>query len=253
MGESTNNLVPTGIGQLDELLHGGFPKGRCILVTGGCGTGKSIFGVQFLIEGITKYGENGILITTEESPSAVAADMKGFGWDLRELEKEGKLGIIDIATPKSRVPYAGKDEVARLINMNTLLLALSQLQKTTGAKRAVLDSVPGLELVIEEAGAIRHAIHRLIATLKELGCTTLLISEGRGKGQISRYDVEEFISDGVIFLEQIRHSGKFERGLTIVKMRGTLHESKTNPMVITDKGISIIPARGASLPSNLET
>lgn len=253
MSESAGNLVPSGIGHLDELLHGGFPRGRCILVTGGCGTGKSILGIQFLVEGITKFGENGILITTEEPPSAVRADMKGFGWDLGKLEKDGKLGIIDIASPKSRVPYAGRDEVTRLLNMNTLLLAISQLQKTTNAKRAVLDSIPGLELIIEEPGAIRHAIHRLIATLKELGCTTLLISEGRGKGQISRYDVEEFISDGVIFLEQIRHTGKFERGLTVVKMRGTPHESKTSPMVITEKGIDVIPARGASLPSSLES
>jgi KaiC/GvpD/RAD55 family RecA-like ATPase len=253
MSDFSSNLVPTGMGELDELLHGGFPRGRCILITGGCGTGKSIFGIQFLVEGIAKYGENGILITTEESPSAVRADMKGFGWDLSKLENDRKLGIIDIASPKSRVPYAGRDEITKLLNMNTLLLAISQLQKTMNAKRAVLDSIPGLELVIEEPGAIRHAIHRLIATLKELGCTTLLISEGRGKGQISRYDVEEFISDGVIFLEQIRHSGKFERGLTVVKMRGTPHESKTSPMVITDKGISVIPARGASLPSILET
>jgi KaiC/GvpD/RAD55 family RecA-like ATPase len=253
MSESGDDSVHSGIDQLDELLNGGFPRGRCVLVTGGCGTGKSILGIQFLVEGINKYGENGILITTEESPSAVRADMKRFKWDLQKLEKDGKLGIIDIASPKSRVPYAGKDEITRLLNMNTLLLALTQLQKSTNAKRAVLDSIPGLELVIEEPAAIRHAIHRLIATLKELGCTTLLISEGRGKGQISRYDVEEFISDGVLFLEQIRHGGKFERGLTVVKMRGTPHESKTSPMVITDKGISIIPARGASLPSALES
>jgi KaiC/GvpD/RAD55 family RecA-like ATPase len=249
---SRDDTVPSGIGQLDQLLGGGFPRGRCILVTGGCGTGKSIFGVQFLVEGATKYGENGILVTTEQSPAAVRSDMIGFGWDLEKLEKEHKLGIIDVATPKAKVPYTGREEITRLINMNTLLLAITQIQKTINAKRIVVDSIPGLELVIEDPGAIRHAIYRLVATAKELGTTSLLISEGRSRGEISRYDVEQFIADGVIFLEQIRYKGKFERGLTIVKMRGVSHDAKTCPMMITAKGISVIPTTVASLPSSLE-
>ncbi len=252
MASSRGDTVPSGIGQLDELLGGGFPRGRCILVTGGCGTGKSIFGMQFLVEGATKYGENGILVTSEQSPAAVRSDMIGFGWDLDKLEKEHKLGIVDVATPKSKVPYAGREEVTRLINMNTLLLAITQIQRTIDAKRIVVDSIPGLELVIEDRAAIRHAIYRLIATTKELGTTSLLISEGRRRGEISRYDVEQFISDGVIFLEQIRYKGKFERGLTIVKMRGISHEPKTCPMVITEKGIRVVPTTVASLPSSLE-
>jgi len=253
MTKSGDDVVPTGIKQLDNLLNGGFPKGRCILVTGSCGTGKSTFGIQFLVEGATKFNENGILVTTEQSPAAVRADMKSFGWDLGKLEKERKLGIIDIATPKSKVPYTGRDEITRLINMNTLLLALSDVRKTIDAKRVVVDSIPGLELVIQDPASIRHAVHRLIATLKELGCTSLLISEGRGRGEISRYDVEQFISDGVIFLEQMRHKGKVERGLTVVKMRGRDHEVKTYPMTITEKGINVTLTRVTSLPSVLES
>nr|MDO8134199.1 gas vesicle protein GvpD [Candidatus Njordarchaeum guaymaensis] len=252
MTRSADDVVPTGIGRLDVVLNGGFPRGRCILVSGGCGTGKSTLGVQFLVEGATKFGENGILVTTEQSPNAVRADMKSFGWDLEKLQNEHKLGIIDIATPKSKVPYTGRDEITRLINMNTLLLALSDVQKSIDAKRVVVDSIPGLELVIQDPASIRHAVHRLIATLKELGCTSLLISEGRGRREISRYDVEQFISDGVIFLEQIRHRGRVERGLTVVKMRGRNHEVKTYPMTITEKGINITLTKVASLPSALE-
>ncbi|WXG47033.1 MAG: ATPase domain-containing protein [Candidatus Atabeyarchaeum deiterrae] len=252
MSTSRIDLVHTGIGQLDELLGGGFPKGRCVLVTGGCGTGKSTVGIQFLVEGAIKYGESGILVTTEQSPSAVRSDMKSFGWDLESLEREHKLAIVDVATPKSKVLYAGKDEVTRLINLNTLLLALSEVSKSINAQRVVVDSLPGLELIIQEPAAIRHAIHRLIATLKELGVTSMLISEGSGHGQISRYDVEEFICDGVIFVEQIREKGKFERGLTIVKMRGVSHESKTCPMMITGQGISVVPTKVASMSSALD-
>jgi len=249
---ATKDMVPTGIGQLDKLLNGGFPRGRCILVTGSCGTGKSIFGVQFLFHGITDCDENGILITTEESPSAVKGNMKSFNWDLEKLEREHKLGIIDVATPKSRVAYTGRDQVTRLINMNTFLMTLTQVQKSIDAKRVVVDSIPGLELMIEDPAEIRHAIHRIVITLRELGCTTLLISEGMKRGEVSRFGVEEFVSDGVIFLEQIRHAGKFERGLTIVKMRGTNHESKTCPMIITEKGMMVIPTQVTSLPSALE-
>jgi KaiC/GvpD/RAD55 family RecA-like ATPase len=246
------DVVPSGIGQLDKLLNGGFPKGRCVLVTGSCGTGKSIFGIQFLVNGITESGQNGILVTTEESPSTIKGNMNRFNWNLEKFEKEHKLGVIDIATPRSRVAHTGRDQVTLLINMNTFLLTLAQVQKSIDAKRVVLDSLPGLELMIEDSAEIRHAIHRIIVTLRELGCTTLLISEGSKRGEVSRYGVEEFVSDGVIFLEQIRHAGKFERGLTIVKMRGMNHEPKTCPYMITEKGITVIPSQVTSLPSALE-
>ena len=97
-----SEIVPTGIQGLDELVSGGFPKGRVILVAGGPGAGKTILASQFLYSGITEYNENGILISLDESKNHYYSEMLKFGWDFKKAEEENKFAFID-ATRLSRV------------------------------------------------------------------------------------------------------------------------------------------------------
>ena len=94
--------VPTGIEGLNELISGGFPQNRVILVIGGPGAGKTIFASQFLYKGIAEYGENGVFISLDEGKHHFFSEMAKFGWDFNKAEQEGKFGFLD-ATRLSRV------------------------------------------------------------------------------------------------------------------------------------------------------
>jgi KaiC/GvpD/RAD55 family RecA-like ATPase len=96
--------VPTGIPGFDELCSGGILRNRSYLLSGTAGAGKTIFGLQYLYNGITKYGENGIYIATEERPEQVRENVKQFGWDFEALEEEGKLAILDACSTKIGIP-----------------------------------------------------------------------------------------------------------------------------------------------------
>ncbi|MCK4247781.1 MAG: circadian clock protein KaiC, partial [Methanomicrobia archaeon] len=92
------NVIKTGVPGLDEMLTGGIPQGRTILVTGSTGTGKSTLGVEFLIEG-ARNSENGILVSLEEDSEDLYEDYLNFGWDLKKLEEENKIRVITPPIP----------------------------------------------------------------------------------------------------------------------------------------------------------
>ena len=87
--------VPFGIAELDRLISGGVIKNSINLVAGSAGAGKSIFALQFLVNGIKKYGEPGVYITFEEKKKKTYEEMLEFGWDLAKLEKEGKFAYLE--------------------------------------------------------------------------------------------------------------------------------------------------------------
>src|SRR5438046_10606348 len=86
--------VPTGIKGLDELLGGGFPEGRCILVVGSPGSGKTTFALQYLYHG-AMLGETGLYVTLDEHPALVKKNLQSYDWDIDGMEKKGKLLFID--------------------------------------------------------------------------------------------------------------------------------------------------------------
>src|SRR5919206_39808 len=92
--------VKTGVNAFDELVMGGLPRGRTTVVGGTPGSGKTVFATQFLAHGITHFGENGVLVTFEEPPSDIEANMRGFGWELGRWRKEGRLAFVD-ASPSA--------------------------------------------------------------------------------------------------------------------------------------------------------
>src|SRR2546426_1648596 len=86
--------VPTGIKGLDELLGGGFPDGRCILIVGSPGSGKTTFALQYLYHG-AMLGETGLYVTLDEHPDHVKRNLQSYDWDIDGMEKKGKLLFID--------------------------------------------------------------------------------------------------------------------------------------------------------------
>jgi len=231
--------VKTGIPGMDEILRGGFPERNVVLLSGGPGTGKTIFGEQFLYYGLTQ-GQPGVLVALEEHPAQIKRGMAQFGWDVRPYEEEGKFAIVDAFTGGIG-EYARKERyVVRDPSDVTLLVdVLRDAVKDLGAKRVVIDSVT--TLYITKPVVARSTVMRLKRVLSGLGCTSILISQvsvtERGFGGPG----VEHAADGIIRLDLDEFNGQLYRSLIVWKMRGTAHSMRRHPFEITDKGIIVYP------------
>lgn len=224
--------VASGIPGLDKVIEGGFVKGSSNLLAGTTGTGKTIFSCQFLLYGLQK-GENGIYVTLEQSADDILADMGRFGWDV-ELKKFINAGKFIM---QSEFPSTMKELTANIVS----------LVKRNGAKRLVLDSISIAAMGWKEAtesSKLRSELFDFIKTMKNLGVTSLLITEipeDKVKS-LSRYGFEEFIADGIILLHYLEFAaGGTPRSLVVRKMRRTDHGSDIYPMEITKNGIVVKP------------
>ncbi|RLJ10107.1 MAG: hypothetical protein DRP15_01175 [Candidatus Aenigmatarchaeota archaeon] len=215
--------ISTGIPGLDPLVEGGFIDGSVILLTGGTGTGKTIFSLQFLWHGLQK-GESGVYITLEENPTDIKEDGLEFGWDFEKFEKRGLFKIV-------------YHDPAQVNNLGSVIIDEIERLK---AKRIVIDSTSVIALNMESQSQVRKFLYNIINTIKRTGCTGILISEvPEGSQSLTRFGVEEFVVDGVIILNYLGTVGEYVRSLQIRKMRRTDHGKDVYPLDITHKGIII--------------
>jgi RecA-superfamily ATPases implicated in signal transduction len=231
--------VKTNIPGFDEILNGGIPKRNVILLSGGPGTGKSIFSAQFLWNGLL-IGEPGIYVALEEHPVQVRVNMKNFGWDVRQYEQEGKFAIIDAftggvgeAAKREKYVVRDPDSVEELVDV--LRAAIREIN----AQRVVVDSVSTLYLT--KPSVARSIVLQLKKVLSGMGTTSILVSQvsvtERGFGGPG----VEHAADGIIRLDLDEIDGELVRSLVIWKMRGTSHSMKRHIFDITDKGIIVYP------------
>lgn len=238
--------VKTGVYGLDDLIEGGFPRKRTILVAGATGTGKSIFSTQYLFQGLTAHEEPGVFVTFDQPPENLRQDMLRFGWNLAELEKTDLLAIVDGAA--SRAGTASAEQYAfsgGSIDFNKALLEILSAARKIGAKRLVVDSIPSLGYQLEQEKDVRKTILRLAYVLGKSGLTSVLTTEipepnyATGQVHFSKYGIEENIADGVIILGFSGTGSQATRSCYIRKMRGTRHSLDVHPMEINEKGIVI--------------
>jgi len=234
------NRITTGITGFDDLIEGGLPEGRSFLISGGTGTGKTIFAIQFLVNGAMQ-GEPGVYLTLDERPDLIREDMLRFGWNLRQLEDQQQIKIIDGTISKIGIP---SDEEFSLpatgFDLDKLLLELMRTIKKIKAKRVVIDSIPALGMNFENEHEIRKAILKIVYLLARAGVTTLLTTEvNEGSKQFGKYGVEEFVSDGVIVLHYMGIGTQSNRTLHIRKMRATKHSEDLHPLEITSTGLKV--------------
>jgi KaiC/GvpD/RAD55 family RecA-like ATPase len=215
--------TPTGIPGLDKIIQGGFVENSVVLITGETGTGKTIFGCQFILHGL-ENGEPGLFISLEENPEDIKDDMRNFGWDMEKYEKKGLLRII-------------YHDPVQINNIDSVIIGEVNSIK---AKRVVIDSAALLGLNIENPAQIRRRVFSVINTIKRNKCTALIISEiPEGSRALSRFGVEEFAVDGVLILHYLGIGEVSARSLAIRKMRRTKHGNDVYPMEIMDKGMVV--------------
>ena len=223
--------VPIGISGIDELIDGGLNPGSLILLTGTTGTGKTIFSLQYLYNG-AKNGEAGVYVSFEEPIENIKENAKKLGFDFSKFEKEGKVLFVRFD------PFHAED-IYDLVESNV---------KKIGAKRVIIDSISALGLYVRDSSEIRRTIFNISLLLRKLDCTSIIISEILPlQNSLSRFGVEEFVSDGIIVLYYLRSESQFARSLTIWKMRGSKHSQKLHPYSITDRGVIVYPKEEAFL------
>jgi KaiC/GvpD/RAD55 family RecA-like ATPase len=242
--------VPTGIPGFDELVEGGFPMNSSILICGGPGTGKSIFCMQYLINGVQKYNEKVLYVTFEQRAEALKSQGIQFGWDLEALEKTGKLKIMSISidklskeTIKEIQNLVKKEGIKRLVIDSLSTLVINAPIYTTPSEMAVEDVV-GSNIVFSPPVigdyVVKKFVYSFIEQLRNLECTTLLISEASQDGEyISRDTLSEFVCDGVVLITFESMGGAYSRSLTVRKMRQTKNDEDVHPVEIGEKGMVI--------------
>jgi KaiC/GvpD/RAD55 family RecA-like ATPase len=237
--------VLTGINGVDELLDGkGIPQGHTVLISGGPGSGKTTFGIQFLYEGATKHNEPGLYVTLDEDPEDIKKNMLAYGWDLDTLEKDIKLIFVNVSPVRTKTSEkAGLMQLGmKEFKLVKLLEAIRQGIEDIQAKRVVIDPVTMFMLQYPNETERIHAMKDLIVELRKTGSTHLMISELRGTGMEREYQFEEYLSQGVILLRTTQKGDKIIRMLQIEKMRGIDVDTQPRPYEISEEGIEVYPS-----------
>jgi circadian clock protein KaiC len=234
--------LPTNISGFDMIAAGGLPRGRSTLVSGTAGSAKTVFALQFLIEGAQR-GEPGVFVTFEETPDDLRRNMIGFGWDLSKLEADRQVLFVDAAPrpEEERIETGSYD-------FGALVARIEVAAKKIGARRVALDSLGAVFTHFNDTGAVRRELHRLHAALKKLQLTAIITSERNEEyGTISRHGMEEFVADNVVIVRNVLEEEKRRRTIEILKFRGTTHQKGEYPFSVTDKGITVIPLSSIEL------
>ncbi len=231
--------APTGIKGLDEITGGGLPRGRTTLVTGSAGSGKTLLGVQFLVAGAREYGEPGVLVSFEESAENLSANVASLGFDLDGLQRDGLLVMHAF-----RVDPAGIIETGEF-DLEPLFLLLADTIGRIGAKRVVLDTVEVLFGMFRDQAIVRAELGRLFGWLEDRAVTAIVTGE-RGDG-LTRYGIEEYVSDCVIVLDHRIREEVSTRRLRVVKYRGSAHGTNEYPFLISARGFVVLPITSVAL------
>jgi circadian clock protein KaiC len=223
---STDERASTGVAGLDAMLGGGLPRSSATILQGGTGTGKTLLGVQFLLEG-AKHGEPGIHFMLEETPNQLRGFAQSLGWDLPALEERGLITLSYISP-------------VELSTDRFLDRALREVQQV-GARRAVLDSLTSLALGVPSGRRFKELVYAISKHMHALGITfsmNMEVADLLGSAQLSGHGVS-FAADNVIQLKFVEIDGRLERGLSVLKARGVRHATDVRRLSVERSGVLV--------------
>jgi circadian clock protein KaiC len=223
--------VKTGIPGLDEMLKGGFLPQTANLVEGAPGTGKTTLGIQFIYHGIVACGEPGLILTFEQFPQQYYRDAASFGWDFRQLERDGKLRVV-MSSP----------EVSRT-DLEQVGGQIEGLVQEIGARRILVDSLSHFERICEEPTVLRGVVYGFVNALKRMGLTAVLTRESMALLGDADADVADdefaFLVDSYLLFRYVEIESAIRRALLALKMRGSDHDKGIRQYEITSRGIEL--------------
>jgi circadian clock protein KaiC len=237
----------TGISGLDQISGGGLPRGRPTLVAGHAGSGKTLFAMEFVLNGIELYDDPGVFVSFEETPDELAVNVASLGYDIGRHVQSGQLRVVHIELAPEDLIESGE------FNLDGLFMRLGAAIDAVGARRIALDAVENLFASFADLRILRSEFRRLMNWIKARGITAVVTTE-RGTDSISRHGLEEYIADCVLTLDNRVEDQISTRRLRIVKYRGSAHVCDECPFVLDHDGFSVIPVAAASLsyPASVE-
>jgi circadian clock protein KaiC len=235
--------APSGIAGLDQILGGGLPRGRVMLVAGSAGAGKTLLGLNFLVAGARQYGEPGIVMTFEESASKVALNVRSLGFDLDQLQRDGLLDVLAFQVDPSEIIMAGA------FDFQPIFAVLEDAIRRVGAKRVVLDTIEVIFGALGNDTIVRSELIRLVRWLDERGVTAVLTGERGGGGgeSLTRHGIEEYVTDCVMVLDHRVNEEISTRRLRVVKYRGSAYGTNEYPFLISARGFTVLPITSVAL------
>jgi circadian clock protein KaiC len=243
---ATLQKAATGIAGLDEIIYGGLPRNRSTLVCGHAGCGKTVLGIEFIVNGAMHYDEPGVFLSIEETEDDLRKNIASFGHDLEKLEKEKKVCIECININSKELFTAGQ------FDLSALFIRIDEAIKKVNAKRIVVDTYELIFNDIKDETVFRRELARLINWLKNKNMTSIFTSES-SQGKLTKLGIEEFITDCVITLKQTVIENVYTRRLHILKYRGSGHGSNEYPFIINEKGIAFLPITSPWMPTSVSS
>ena len=236
----TVTKVPTGIPGLDEITRGGLPAGRPTLVCGGPGSGKTLLGITFLVNGAVRFDEPGVLMSFEENAEELAQNVGSLGFDLAGLVEDKKLVVDYVHVDRSEIEETGE------YDLEGLFVRLEHAVNSVGAKRVLLDTIESLFAGLENETILRAELRRLFRWLRDRNLTVVITGE-KGETTLTRHGLEEYVTDAVIQLDHRVHDQISTRRLRVVKYRGSHHGTNEYPFLIDEDGVGVLPVTSLSL------
>jgi circadian clock protein KaiC len=240
--------IPSGIQGLDELIGGGIPQGRVILVVGGPGTGKTIFAAQFLHSGIKEQKDNAVLVSLDEAKDHFYSEMQQFGWDFQKAEQKGEFAFIE-ATRMARTAMLkeklyqeeSRSLQGKRLSIEKLIEDLQNKIQTLKAKRVAVDTLAALFYRFPDPVERRTAIVDLIEALSNLPVTSIITTELGHLGLERSALEEEYLVHGVIMMQTLFSGGTTTRAIQVEKMRSAKVNPNLVPYSIDRSGIEVYP------------
>jgi circadian clock protein KaiC len=231
--------APTGIAGFDEMTGGGLPRGRTTLLLGDPGSGKTIFGVQFLVHGAQACREPGIFVAFEEAPKRIVANLEGFGWNLSALQRK-KLFFMDAQTKPDLIQSG-------MFDLSGMLASLGAQARQMGAKRIVFDALDIPLALLPDPASKRREVYRLHEWLLANELTGLITAKAGGDDASSlsqqAFGFMQFMVDCAVILNHRVALGVSQRNLRVQKYRGSGFDENESPFVIGKYGFDVAISR----------
>ncbi|WP_096390751.1 RAD55 family ATPase [Halopenitus persicus] len=223
-----SHLVSTGVDGLDSILGGGITAQSTVLVSGNPGTGKSIFGIQYLYTGATEHGDRGVYVSFEENEEDIREAAESIGFEeFGDLVDDGEIVILD------------KREMLRIEDFTETIDRLLETVSEGEFDRLVLDSLSMFQLFFEDEHEKRTSLLKFSDILKQSGLTSLLINEQGAVFPDTEIGLENFLTDGNVYLIQTPTESGVNRYVWVAKMRKQDIDTDIFPLEIGAGGLTV--------------
>ena len=232
MSQTTHRRVPTGIDGFDRLVEGGLFEGRLYVLSGPPGSGKTTFSTQFLVTGALQ-GKNCFFLSMHETKEELVNDMSRYEFGLQRVGDQGHIEFLNIFSQEGRRVLFGNRNPGSQSSPEVLAKRIVTFANSNNVDRIAIDSMMMLEHYFDDT---TEDVSRFLSELKQADATVLLISEMTDP---SAYTKEHYLGHGVIFLHNYLGAEGMQRGVQIVKMRGTNIDCDIRPITFTEGGMVV--------------